>query len=873
MKNFFKRIISLVLAFVMVAGCATPVFADVGEDEAFAFKFPFMVNNQEKMIQLYKYGDELYIAHDSVPLLGEIEDHASYFERSDGAAIILEDYNTLYFDGVEYHPFEDIMIGLCLNTMYFEADQYANVEYDKVSLVPANNIFNVVYLGNRVMDDEAVCLYGYTPEHFKSTSAPKKNVFSQLKDGVTDFLFSDIKQANSDFEEYNCYRTAIWDIMLPVSVDLGWSSDYNSKWVDGANEQAYYYDVSENTVKLLSKSENLFTDDVKEKLDVKGQFFTESIKRAGAAVDILSMDDFLDIVEFAHNISNIDQSIGNAFSIIQKLYVSKNENLKKSIKDTVELYNGDQTPVDLYIDHVGMGALNTTMDALKGIAELPKALMLVADGYDLYNKQTYDSSLKKTYNLALGNLGVQQAAGDVFRQQRAGMQRLSDYKSRALRARDMHDVLMVYLLAGHNTWQAVGDMDEFKDDKAQVIYNIEKKYLSELQKLSYIDFEVYLTAENTKEKLLANAEPYVEPTPAPVATAKPVQAKENQFVISTADYNYIITYDNFVLAAHKDGDYITSVKIGFAEDLSSTIGKYYRTRVQAYTKYKDFSEYYDYQTSLWPMEKKEGLDFRAVAYGEPVTVDVGGGFKVNYFNVDTVTTKTDDDTIFTNRYCYLDLGTGECLVWDCNYFEKPMEALGMPIEELLQLLFIDIDVQSKSETVPDVKVAENQYLIDGDSADYLVTYDTDLFVLKDSNYGKGVGVTYTETIREELLYTGYDIDLGTDGKSFDEFYQMWKECYPLDYAEDDEIQTLSHESPVTVEIGGGLKATYFDFRCKSSKEPDGNIFINRYCYIDLGTGEYLHSQEFTVIQALEIMDISYAEYLQRLFADIAVMPQ
>lgn len=687
MRKMFKRIAAMALALIMMTSPSVPVFAETEKNDSYAFEFPFMVAQEEKMIQLYKDGDELYIAHDSVPLLGEITDHVSYFERSDGAAIILEDHNTVWFEQVKYHPFEDIMIALCLNTMYYEAGTAANVKTDRVSLVPANNIFNVVYMGNEVMDYQAINLYGYTSEDFREVEEPKTNIFTTMKKMVGKNLFPGITKGKQDFEDYTCYRTAIWDIMLPVQADIMWTSDYNNDAVGAMNAEAYIYKTGEDVI-------TAFVD--------KETFISEGVKRSAAGVDIASIDDYLEIVEFVYNISNIDQSFENAFSIIQKLYVSKNENLKKAVNDTMDLYNSNKSPVDLYINHVGFGAVDTVVDTVTGIIELPKAFAAVLDGYDLYQQETYDKSLKNTYALAFGNLGVQEAAGDVFRQQRGGIGRLTTYKERAIRVKDMHDVLMVYLLAGHNVWQAVGDFDEFKDDKAKVIYDIEKKYLAELQKMSYVDFEVYLTAADTKSKLLEAETVPVEPKP---------------------------------------------------------------------------------EGSVTP------------------------------------------------------------------------EATPAP------------------EATPEAQVTNNQYLIKGRVADYLVTYDAEYFVLSDKGSGKGMKVSFTDELKEDLFYKNYTVDLSKNYVTFEEFHEFYKEKYPLDYYEDDEVQTLVQHEPVSVELGGGLTAVYFDFECTSSKDPDRNIFINRYCYVDLGTGEFLYSHEFTAMQALEKLDITYEEYLQKLYANVEVLPK
>ena len=124
-----------------------------------------------------------------------------------------------------------------------------------------------------------------------------------MKKMVGKNLFPGITKGKQDFEDYTCYRTAIWDIMLPVQADIMWTSDYNNDAVGAMNAEAYIYKTGEDVI-------TAFVD--------KETFISEGVKRSAAGVDIASIDDYLEIVEFVYNISNIDQSFENAFSIIQK---------------------------------------------------------------------------------------------------------------------------------------------------------------------------------------------------------------------------------------------------------------------------------------------------------------------------------------------------------------------------------------------------------------------------------------------------------------------------------------------------------------------------------------------------------------------------
>ena len=798
MKNIIKRSLIFIMAFCLFFTGTMPVFAQTTYTES---SFPFTLNvNQEFgddfVGEFFKDDRKLYISHESILKLGNVEERDYGFRKVDNSMYKVKESDILVLGDKKYYPFEDVMTFLSFSSRYFP-------DTDTLSLIWSNNIWNIPIESRNFIEDKAYSLYGWDGLDYMNVEYNAEDLLALT---ISNNLVTPIKKlqewklANNSYDRY---RTALWNIMLPKN-NVDTRIDVYMGIHEGAKDREPALDlIKTDKMKYLEKA-------------------FDSFKLAVTTLDIMSLDDFQSNMEFYYNIANMNTNIANGIKFICNSDYDVNDNFDKALNDTINLYNKEVSPFDLYLKEVvksgGDFLIDTVQDTARDIVDF-KDFSKAADKWLTgQNKKDFQET---TDPLEIGsaNIDIMKVAEWEYKLQYAKFLKSTDTEEKIKYLQNMRDIMVVYLSASNNIWQAFDGMEEYDEAYSMVITT--NADLKRLNTYSYLDFNILENANETRKDILAD-----------------------------------VQFRNF-----------TIYNISWSEEEANNVGGIdvildgYDKDGNGFTYEHNFSHYYYLNNGLSAGFIRTGGN---ESQGRSVQVYDFDGYCEIVIKAKDINKSIENINISiesTDGYYDAEALAGY-LVEEAGY---SVYRIPLPIGAAT---VVKPTPTPEPTATPEPEVANNQYILDGNVADYIITFDSEIFKLSDYTYGKGIKVTLPDSIKDNIMYESYNLVLESGYKSANEYIEHMKEVYPLEYREGDEIKTLSYSQPVVIDLGNGVTYTYIDFECISIKEPDGESFINRYGCVDFGTGECLSCFEFTSMDAAGELGVSFEEYIGKLFINI-----
>ena len=526
--KLFKRIASVVLVSAMLLASYVPAYADIPIEEM--DKAPtitqeppavdlddMLLRNTDNTFtavvrsaraegrfegQFFKKDNTLYVARETLLKMGylsELTDEKgnTVFARVDAAATryVVPEGSLFEFDGGKYYPFVEAMDALGLNA-YFDR------EYEEVNVLGANSLSDLKYWIESAYADKAYNMWEW--QMADDFNADTSRVVSQAMD-IGRHLFSlpsTIYNYASGNADYESYRTALWKILLS---DLNIQTSALSTFSEGLEALSIVEGEGE-----LAKLGKAFT----KKSGFAKELFGE-MELAGKAVSVLSKadkalqsKDSMAVIEFYCNVENLNSSLENAVVLINRTGLEGNANLNRAFGDTVDSVTGDKPFWESFLKETGDGIIDVMLGELDyGFNNtLGECMVKVMDECSeaIWGKDTTKVQVDSVIT-ATSNLHIQNAAKKSFDFYNSMYIAEKGPEKKMTALKNMRDITLVYLLAGHNAWKVLnfdGDISvESRGDLAEM-----EKLIEHLLQFNDQDFKVHQNALNTERCLLARCD-------------------------------------------------------------------------------------------------------------------------------------------------------------------------------------------------------------------------------------------------------------------------------------------------------------------------------------------------------------------------------
>ncbi|MBQ6695227.1 MAG: hypothetical protein IJN16_00825 [Lachnospiraceae bacterium] len=409
-------------------------------------------------------------------------------ERADEpkAEYIVSDYATATFEGEVFYLFVEAMTDLCINVLY-------HAEQDCLYVIPAKSIWAISDKLEAMLENRT-----YSMSYWRSAAtydAETSRFVAQATDiGRNLFtLPSTMYKYLSGNADYESYRTALWDVML-AQVDSGVSA------TDSFAQELKVYKYLD-FMKEFPKEGTSWG-----KLRGASRLMGQAAAAINDAGTVMQVEDYSAAVKFYYNLDNMNESVSNGITLIERTGLAENTNFNKAVKDTVLFYGGNKSLSDVLLENMDQGVVEYALNQIPyGFnATLGQTFSLCFDDIakelseNGYAREQLDGIIKATSNLEL-----QDAAKRSYQYYARLYSSTKNMPKKVSALNNMKDTMLVYMLAGHNAWKAV----EFDQDlKAASVAGTKEmtEHISYLLGFGEEDFNVYQNAMNTKYTILAN---------------------------------------------------------------------------------------------------------------------------------------------------------------------------------------------------------------------------------------------------------------------------------------------------------------------------------------------------------------------------------